>query len=52
MPYELIDFTQTGTVNNAETLLESGQPWHANPEDKPVLHRQEFPTNNAVITFR
>jgi hypothetical protein len=52
MPYELTDFTQKGTVNSAETLLESAQPWHANPEDQPVVHRQEFPVNNAVVTFR
>jgi hypothetical protein len=52
MPYELTEFTQTGTVKSAETLVESGQPWHANPEDTPIVHRQEFPINNVVVTFR
>jgi hypothetical protein len=52
MPYGLTDFTQTGTVKSAETLLQSGESWHANPEDKPTVYRQEFPVNNAIVTFR
>jgi hypothetical protein len=51
VPYELTSFIQTGTVNGAETLLDSGQPWRANPSDKPVVREREFPVNNAVVNF-
>ncbi|HEY7218643.1 MAG TPA: M23 family metallopeptidase, partial [Candidatus Binatia bacterium] len=49
LPYELTDFTQIGTVGGAEALLDSGQAWRGNLEDKPVEHREEFPMNNAVV---
>ena len=51
VPYELTNFTQTGTVNGAEPLLDSGQPWRSKPGDKPVVREREFPANNAVVSF-
>jgi hypothetical protein len=51
LPYELDTFTQTGTVDGAEELLDAGHAWQPRPKDKAVVHNHEFPTNNAVVTF-
>lgn len=51
LPYELETFTQTGTVDGAEELLDAGQTWHPKPGEKEVTRKREFPANNAVVTF-
>jgi hypothetical protein len=51
LAYELESFTQTGTVDGAEELLNKGQTWRPKPEDKTVLHKREFPVNDAVVNF-
>ena len=51
VPYELESFTQFGVIDDAE-VLDAGQPWQPKPQATPVVHRREFPINNAVVTFR
>ena len=51
LPYELNTFTQTGTVDGSEELLDAGEPWRPRGKDKAAVHNHEFPANNAVVTF-
>jgi hypothetical protein len=32
-------------------VLDSGQAWRPKTQVKPVVHRREFPIDNAVATF-
>jgi murein DD-endopeptidase MepM/ murein hydrolase activator NlpD len=51
IPYELATFTQLGVVTDLSEVLDPrGKGWQ--PEGKPVVHRQEFPEDNAVVSFR
>jgi hypothetical protein len=51
LPYELETFTQTGTVEEAEELLDAGQTWHPKSGERDVIRKREFPANDAVVTF-
>jgi hypothetical protein len=48
--YELETFTQTGIVEGPE-ILDTGKAWQPKPGDAPVVHRREFPIDNAVLVF-
>lgn len=50
IPYQLATFNQLGVVAHPEEL-DTGQSWQPKAEVKPVVHRREFPVNNAVTTF-
>jgi murein DD-endopeptidase len=50
IPYELETFTQLGVLKDS-SVLDDGSPWQPKPDVKPVVHRREFPVDNAVITF-
>jgi len=49
-PYELETFTQIGVLGGPDAV-DNGQVWRPNPQDKPVIHRPEFPVDNAVLVF-
>ena len=50
IPYRLLSFTQLGVVDD-EDVVEAGQPWKPKTQGAPVVHRQEFPMDKAVVTF-
>jgi murein DD-endopeptidase MepM/ murein hydrolase activator NlpD len=50
LPYELETFTQIGVIDRPE-VLDDGQPWRPKTQATPVIHRREFPVDNAVVTF-
>jgi murein DD-endopeptidase MepM/ murein hydrolase activator NlpD len=50
IPYELETFTQTGLVED-QAVIDSGQAWRPKTQAAPVVHRREFPVDNAVVTF-
>src|SRR5438093_13039265 len=53
IPYELETFTQLGVVTDLSEVLDPrGKGWQPKIEGKPVVHRQEFPEDNAVVSFR
>jgi murein DD-endopeptidase len=47
-PYELETFTQNG-IDEGTDSMDPSKPWHAEPGAKPVIHRHEFPVDNAVV---
>ena len=51
IPYELESFTQLGAVSDDPAVQDNGQVLLSKEQEKPVVHRQEFPVNNAVVTF-
>jgi hypothetical protein len=50
LPYELETFTQLGAINLLE-VLDTGQAWRPQTQAPPIVHRREFPVDNAVVTF-
>jgi hypothetical protein len=50
IPYAFETFTQLGLLEDP-TALDSGRPWQPKAQVTPVIHRHEFPFNNAVVTF-
>ena len=53
IPYELETFTQLGVVTGLSEVVDPrGKGWQPKIEGKPVVHRQEFPEDNAVVSFR
>ena len=48
IPYELATFHQLGVLEDSE-MLDNGQPWQPKTQPTPLVHRQEFPTDNAVV---
>src|SRR5438445_13704115 len=53
IPYELETFTQLGGVTGLSDVVDPrGKGWQPKIEGKPVAHRQEFPEDNAVVSFR
>jgi hypothetical protein len=50
VPYELENFTQLGTIDSSEAL-DRGEAWQPKIAETPVVHRHEFPIDNAVVTF-
>ena len=51
IPYVLDAFKQFGVVADRDPLLNDGKSWHPEAHENPTTHRQEFPNNNAVVTF-
>lgn len=49
--YEFVSFAQLGVVEDEDAMLDHGKPWQPKSPLSPVLHRQEFPFNRAVVTF-
>jgi murein DD-endopeptidase len=50
IPYELETFVQQGIVDNPD-VLDTGVPWQPKTPAAPIVHRQEFPIDNAVVAF-
>jgi murein DD-endopeptidase len=50
VPYDLQTFTQLGVLDDP-AVLDAGQAWQPKTQAAPVVHRREFPFNNAVVTF-
>jgi len=50
IPYELETFSQLGVIDDS-AVLDAGQPWQPKPNEKPVVHRGEFPIDKSVLTF-
>jgi peptidase M23-like protein len=50
LPYELETFTQLGAIDDP-AVLDSGQGWWPKTQAAPVVHRREFPVDNAVVNF-
>jgi hypothetical protein len=50
LPYELDTFTEQGVIEDPD-MLDTGQAWRPKNDTAPVLHRQEFPVDNAVVNF-
>jgi len=51
IPYELETFTQKGIVEGPE-ILDTGKAWQPKTGETPVVHRREFPIDNAVVVFQ
>ena len=51
IPYEFERFTQLGILGDEEAVLDHGQSWQPKPQENPVVHRAEFPSNEAVVSF-
>jgi murein DD-endopeptidase len=51
IPYEFESFTQLGSVDDQDAVLDAGQPWQPKAQSTPVVHRGEFPFDKAVVTF-
>jgi len=52
IPYELEVFTQLGVLGDQEAaVLDKGLAWQPKAQDKPVVHRGEFPIDKAVVNF-
>lgn len=50
VPYEFEAFAQMGLVSGPE-ILDKGEPWHPEPGKAPLNVHNEFPLNNAVVSF-
>jgi len=50
VPYEFEAFAQMGLVSSPE-ILDKGEPWHPEPGKAPLNVHNEFPLNNAVVSF-
>jgi len=50
IPYEIDSFILEGVIDNGFDAVEKGEPWHPT-KNNPVIHRREFPIDNAVVTF-
>jgi murein DD-endopeptidase MepM/ murein hydrolase activator NlpD len=51
IPCEFATFTQKGVLRDPAELLERGGVWRPATGDTPVIRHNEFPLNNAVVTF-
>lgn len=49
IPYELETFTQLGVLNIPD--VDEGQVWQPTTQERPVVHRGEFPVDSAVVIF-
>jgi murein DD-endopeptidase len=50
VPYELETFTELGVVADS-AALDAGQAWQPKPGERPVVHRREFPVDQAVLVL-
>jgi murein DD-endopeptidase MepM/ murein hydrolase activator NlpD len=51
IPYELESFTQVGVAPDDPAVQDNGGVLLPKSQEKPVVHRREFPLNNAVVAF-
>jgi murein DD-endopeptidase len=51
VPYEFDTFTQLGFVPADEAVQNNGGPLLAKSQENPVTRHQEFPLNNAAVSF-
>lgn len=52
IPYELQVFTQLGVLGDQEAGLDKGQAWQPKTQERPVVHRAEFPIDKAIVNFQ
>ena len=52
IPYELEMFTQLGALGEQDAVLDKGESWRPEAGQKPVVHRGEFPSNGAIVSFQ
>jgi murein DD-endopeptidase len=52
IPYELAVFTQLGVLGDQAAAVDKGQFWQPKAQEKPVVHRGEFPIDTAVVNFQ
>jgi hypothetical protein len=50
-PYEFESFTELGVVPEDPAVQDNGEVLLPKTQEKPVVHRREFPMNNTVVTF-
>jgi murein DD-endopeptidase len=50
VPFEFGEFRQLGVVDSPDDL-DAGHHWVPSPEQAPIIRKQEFPVNNAAVTF-
>ena len=50
LPYELESFVQAGVIDQPDKF-EAGEGWRPAGNSAAVVHRREFPVDNAVVTF-
>lgn len=50
IPYELTAFRQMGILGDSK-VLDAGEPWRPQVQTTPTLHRREFPSADALVTF-
>ena len=48
---EFESFTQLGVVPEDPAVQDNGEVLLPKTQEKAVVHRREFPMNNAVVTF-
>jgi len=51
IPYALESFTQVGVAPDDPAVQGNGGVLLPKSQEKPVVHRREFPLNNAVVAF-
>jgi len=51
VPYELKSFSQLGVVPEDPAVQDNGGVLLPKSKEKPVVHRSEFPLNNAAVSF-
>lgn len=51
IPYELESFTQLAVAPDDSAAVDNGAVVLPKSQEHPVVHRHEFPVNNAVVTF-
>ena len=51
LPYEFDTFTQLGFVPDDPAVQDNGSVLLLKSQEKPVVHRHEFPLNNTAVSF-
>ena len=51
MPYEIVSFTQRGTITDVSGVMDEGHAWQPGASDVPSTRHNEFPINDAVVNF-
>jgi hypothetical protein len=51
IPHEFLSPSCKIGVLGDQDAVDAGQVWQPKPKVMPVVHRREFPLDNAVVTF-
>ena len=51
IPYEFETFTQLGVASDDPAVVDNDGVLLPTSQEKAVVHRHEFPVNNATVTF-